>query len=195
MKELGVCPKLSQTDCGTENVLMTAIKSRLQASVNAGRYSSSVANIRIENWWSHNRKGYTGWLINVFKDMAATGEFNFGDTLHMKLAWYTVSPLLQYELDQVKIQWSTHYIRRTRHDTIPGRTDELFFLPELSARQNQGTNISDSEIDSACSEKGILMEDATVIMNDVDEELVEYFEYVVRKENLYNNNNNNKIFI
>ena len=29
MKELGVCPKLSKTDCGTENVLMTAIQSRL----------------------------------------------------------------------------------------------------------------------------------------------------------------------
>ena len=152
--------------------------------MNARRYSSSVANIRIENWWSHNRKGYTGWLINVFKDMVATDEFNLGNTLHMELAWYTVSPLLQYELDQVKLQWNTHYIRRTRHDTIPGRTDELFFLPELSARQNQGTNINDSEIDSACSEKGNLMEDATVIMNDAHEELVEYFSYVIRKENL-----------
>ena len=30
MKELGVCPKLLQTDCGTENVLMAAIQSRLQ---------------------------------------------------------------------------------------------------------------------------------------------------------------------
>ena len=28
------------------------------------------------------------------------------------------------------------------------------------------------------------MEDATIIMNDVDEELVEYFQYVVREENL-----------
>ena len=28
------------------------------------------------------------------------------------------------------------------------------------------------------------MEDATIVMNDVDEELVEYFKYVVREENL-----------
>ena len=35
MKEFGVCPKLLQTDCGTENVLMVAIQSRLQASVHA----------------------------------------------------------------------------------------------------------------------------------------------------------------
>ena len=163
---------------------MAAIQSRLQASVDAHRYSSSVANIRIENWWSHNRKGYTGCLINFFKDMVATGEFNFGNTLHMELAWYIFSPLLQYELDQVKLQWNTHYIRRTRHDTIPGRPDELFFLPELSGGQNQGTNISDSEKDSTYSEEENLKEDTTIVMNDADEELVEYFEYVVREENL-----------
>ena len=172
------------TDCGTENVLMAAIQSRLQASVDAHPYSSTVANVTIENRWPHNRKGYTGWLINFFKDIGATCEFNLGNSLHMELAWYTFSPLLQYELDQVKHQWNTHNIRRTRHDTLPGMPDELFFLPELSGGQNQGTNISDSEIDSAYSEKENLMEDATIIMNDADEELVEYFEYVVREENL-----------
>ena len=101
MKELELCPKLLQIDYGTETVLMAAIQSRLQASVYAHRYSSSAANIRIENWWSYNRKGYTVWLINFFKDMVAAGEFNLGNTLHMKLASYTFSPLLQHELDQV----------------------------------------------------------------------------------------------
>ena len=190
MKELGICSKLSQTDCGTKNVLMAAIQSRLEASVHAPCYSSSVANIRIENYWSHNRKGYTGWLINFFKDMVVTGEFNLGNTLHMELAWYTFSPLLQYELDQVKLQWNTHYTRRTRHDTIPGRSDELFFLLELSGGQSQGTNTSDLEINSAYLEEENLMEDATIIMNDVHLEIVEYFEYVVCKENsLYRSSN------
>ena len=116
--------------------------------------------------------------------MVETGEFILGNTLHMELVSYTFSPLLQYELDQVKLQWNTHYIRRTRHDNIPGRPDELFFLPELSGGQNQGPLISDSEIDSAYSEEENLMEDAEIIMNDVDEVLVEYFEYVVHEENL-----------
>ena len=117
--------------------------------------------------------------------MVATGEFNLGKTLHTELAWYTFSPLLQYELDQVKLQWNTHHIRKSRHNTIPGRPDELFFLPELSGGQNQGTNISsDSEIDSAYSEEENLMEDATIVMNDADEELVEYFEYVVQEDKL-----------
>ena len=56
------------------------MQSRLQASVDAYRYSSSVTNKRIENWWSHSRKGYTGWLINFFKVMVETGEFNLGNT-------------------------------------------------------------------------------------------------------------------
>ena len=116
--------------------------------------------------------------------MVETGEFNLGNTLHMELVSYTFSPLLQYELDQVKLQWNTHYIKRTRHDTILGMPDELFFLPELSGGQNQGTHTSDSEIDSAYSEEENLMEDAAIIMNDIDEVLVEYFEYVVHEENL-----------
>ena len=116
--------------------------------------------------------------------MVATGEFNLGNNLHMELAWYTFSLLLQYELDQVRLHWNTHY-RRTRHDTISGRPDELFFLPELSGGQNQVTNINDSEIDSAYSEEENLMEDATIVMNDADEELVEYFEYVVRERIYY----------
>ena len=37
--------------------------------------------------------------------MVATGKFNLGMTLQMELAWYTFSPLLQYELEQVKLQW------------------------------------------------------------------------------------------
>ena len=115
--------------------------------------------------------------------MVATGEFNLGNNLHMDLAWYTFSLLLQYELDQVRLHWNTHY-RRTRHDTISGRPDELFFLLELSGGQNQVTNINDSEIDSAYSEEENLMEDATIVMNDADEELVEYFEYVIHEENL-----------
>ena len=92
--------------------------------------------------------------------------------------------MLRYELDQVKLQWNTHYIRRTRHDTIPVRLDELLFLPELSGGQNQGTNIINSETDSAYSEKENLLEDVAIVMNDVDEGLVEYFEYVVHEENL-----------
>ena len=116
---------------------MAAMQSRLSA---CRRQWTLIAILRqlqtqIENWWSHNKKGYTGWLINFFKGMLATGEFNLGNTLHMELASYTFSPLVQYEPDQAKLQWNTHYIRGTRNDTIRGRADKFFFLPELSGVQ------------------------------------------------------------
>ena len=101
----------------------------------------------------------------------------------MELAWHTFSPLLQYKLDQVKLQWNTHILEE--QDMILSlEGQKVVLLPELSGGQNQRTNISDSEIDSAYSKEENLMEDATVIMNDVDEELVDYFENAAREENL-----------
>ena len=101
----------------------------------------------------------------------------------MELAWHTFSPLLQYKLDQVKLQWNTHILEE--QDMILSlEGQKVVLLPELSGGQNQRTNISDSEIDSAYSKEENLMEDATVIMNDVDEELVDYFENAAREKNL-----------
>ena len=60
----------------------------------------------------------------------------------------------------------------------------MFLLLEFSGGQNKAINISDSDIDSAYSKEENLMEDATIITNHVDEELVEYFKYALRKENL-----------
>ena len=103
----------------------------------------------------------------------------------MELAWHTFSPLLQYKLDQVKLQWNTHILEEQDMIlSLEGQT--VVLLPELSGGQNQRTNISDSEIDSAYSKEENLIEDATIIMNDVDEELVDYFENAAREKNLLN---------
>ena len=50
--------------------------------------------------------------------------------------------------------------------------------------QAASLTISDSEIDSAYSEEENLMGDVTIVMNNVDEELVEYLEFFVHEENL-----------
>ena len=60
----------------------------------------------------------------------------------------------------------------------------MFFLPKLSEGQNQRIYIGDSEIYSVYSEEENLMEDATYVMSNVDEGLVEYFEYVVHEKNI-----------
>ena len=49
----------------------------------------------------------------------------------MECLWYCFHQLLQAELDRVKDHWNTHRIRKSRHDTVPGRPDSLYFLPQL----------------------------------------------------------------
>ena len=52
VKELGFCPKKMRTDLGTENGIMADMHCYLVNDANAHSYGTSVANQRIENWWS-----------------------------------------------------------------------------------------------------------------------------------------------
>lgn len=56
--------------------------------------------------------------------------------LQTECLWFSFSQLLQKELDEVQHHWNTHYIRRSRHDTLPGRPDELYYLPENVNAEN-----------------------------------------------------------
>ena len=63
VKQIQGCPRLVQTDCGTENVVVAAIQgvfcinaSRPFDGPNSHRYGSSPSNQRIEAWWSYYRK-------------------------------------------------------------------------------------------------------------------------------------------
>ena len=52
----------------------------------------------------------------------------------MACLWFSFAQLLQDELDKVKQHWYTHLIRGCSRDTISGRPDEPFFLPELNGK-------------------------------------------------------------
>ena len=52
-------------------------------------------------------------------------------TLHKECLWFSFAELIQQDLDFVKIHWNTHYIHQSRHDAVPGKPDELYFLPDL----------------------------------------------------------------
>ena len=77
------------------------------------------------------RRNRSGWWINFFKSLAEQEIFNPGDEIQMACLWFCFAQLLQDDLDKVKEHGNTHLIRGSRHDTISGRLDELFFLPEL----------------------------------------------------------------
>lgn len=48
----------------------------------------------------------------------------------MESLWFSFSGLIQKELNEVCQHWNSHYIRKSRHNTVAGRPDELYYLPE-----------------------------------------------------------------
>lgn len=46
--------------------------------------------------------------------------------------WFCFSKIIQEESDKVKYYWNSHYIRQSKHDTVSGVPDILFFLSEYS---------------------------------------------------------------
>ncbi|XP_028416034.1 uncharacterized protein LOC114539597 [Dendronephthya gigantea] len=143
ISKYGGCPTLLRTDNGTENVNMAAIQAFLRcggedelAGSNAHRYGSSPANQRIECWWSFLRKNRSNWWINFFRDLIERGDLSTSNDLQKECLWFCFAKLLQDDLNSVTKHWNSHYIRKSRFDTVSGRPDELYFLPECSGAEN-----------------------------------------------------------
>ena len=43
--------------------------------------------------------------------------------------------------------WNTYYIRKSRQDTVPGRPDELFYLPKNSGFEDFRCSITEQRLD------------------------------------------------
>ena len=98
----------------------------------------------------------------------------------MTCLWFCFKDILQADLDHVRDHWNTHYIRKSRHDTIPARPDELFYLPE-----NGGFE------DFKCPVTEQLLDDMAVYCGSVEDEniFLEYFNYVLENLNLHHPTN------
>ena len=152
VKKYGGCPTLLRTDNGTENVIMAAMQAYFRTSgddemagINAHRYDFSQSNQRIESWWAFLQKNRSNWWMNCFKDMIETGHLNTSSDLDKECLWYCFANLLQEDLTSVKRNWNSHYIRKSRFDTVAGRPDELYFLPECNGAQNYAKQVTDAQ--------------------------------------------------
>ena len=79
--------------------------------------------------------------------------------------------VFQQDLDFVKLHWNTHHIRPSRHDTIPGRPDELFFIPELSGDEDQLQPVNETQVEDIVSQYGF-------VNPPEDNDHQDYFKYV-----------------
>ena len=90
--------------------------------------------------------------------------------LEMECLWFCFSELLQKVLDEVKEHWNTHRIRGSRHDTVKGRPDSLYYLPELHGATDQFL-LPITEVESNYAR-------THVVESDADNDYQEYFQYV-----------------
>lgn len=147
VREQKGCPEKVRTDNGTENGIIALMQCYFKNDVKAHSYGKSIANQRIEGWWSHFRRNRSTWWINFFKDLVETEEFSPGNEMQMECLWFCFSAVIQQDLDFVKEHWNTHTIRASSHNTIAGKPNELYLLPESKGGQDRLQPVSAQEIE------------------------------------------------
>jgi len=90
----------------------------------------------------------------------------------MECVWFVFSDFLQLELDKVKDEWNMYFIRQSRHNTVSGVPDELYYLPQTRGFEDCRFEVSIDDIENILNQR------------DGAGELLEYFKYVVREEGL-----------
>ena len=158
LQELGKMPLNLRTDCGSETGLIAGIHCTLLQDIHAHTYGKSVANQRIENWWSHFRRGHTNWLINFFKDLVDEGIYCLGNRVHSESAWLVFSNLIENYLQAVKRSWNSHYIRKSHCTVTPRVPDQLFFLPEQESFRDCGVTVTDSDIQQIIQQRDVFLQ-------------------------------------
>ena len=109
---------------------------------------------------------------NFFKDLESEGVLDSTSELRMECLWYCYATVLPNDLNILKEHWNSHRIRKSRHNTVSGRPDSLFYLPEHhGAVENLLLKVPQSEVD--------YVSEHIVNMNN-GSEYQDYFEYVRR---------------
>jgi len=166
---LGGCPAELITDLGTENGLAASLQAYFRENPDAHRYVSSPRNQRIEAWWSQFCKQRSSWWRNFFKDLESKHVIDTSSEINMEALWFSFSEVLQKDLDLVKEHWNTHRIRKSNYQTVAGRPDALYYLPEQIGSSDQKQHVSDSIINDVSNH---------VIMKDYSNDYSCYFNYV-----------------
>ena len=102
----------------------------------------------------------------------------------MECLWFCFSSLLQLDLDKVKDHCNSHYILKSRYDTVSGIPDILYFLPEYNGKQ-----------DCLCPVDAEVVEEMKTqceIENEQSSTYIDYFEYIMDELDLHPPTNENE---
>ena len=157
IKEVKGVPRILRGDRGTENVNVAGLQRffrRNSLDNMAGNksflYGRSVSNQRIEAWWAFLRKSETDWWIRFFKDLADVGHFDNSNPIHLNCIKFCFTAIIQDELTRIAKHWNLHKIRPCANtESVPGRPDVLYFLPQLHDTVDHKIVVSDDELSIA----------------------------------------------
>ena len=170
VSEVGGCPIELITVLGTENGLAAALQSFFRDNPEAHRFVASPRNQRIEGWWSYYSKSHSSWWRNFFGDLEFQGVVDTSSEISMECLCYCFNKVMQAEVTSVKEHWNTHRIRKSRNNTVPGRPDSLYFLPEIHGARDCLFQVPAAEVESGSQH---IIEDLDCPENDHQE----YFDY------------------
>eukprot|EP00794_Sanderia_malayensis_P002894 gene2894-3345_t len=168
----GGCPKELYTDLGTENGIMAGVHSFFTDDVDSHKYVPSPRNQRIEGCWSFLKKSWSSWWISFFKDLESKGDLNMFDPVQKECLWFCFAKIVQTSLDEIKNNWNIHYIRKSRFDTVSGRPDALYTIPEFHGGiSDLIVPVTNADLDYAYSH--------LVEASDNNSDYEEHFQYVI----------------
>ncbi|XP_053376118.1 uncharacterized protein LOC123543857 isoform X2 [Mercenaria mercenaria] len=129
-------PSRVRGDHGTENVAVCNIQRQILGADKAFIYGKSTSNQRIERWWGYLRQCRSDFWIHKLKILESEGWIVKENMLHRLSLQFVLLPVISKELENLRVSWNTHSIRRQRlGDTIPGIPDVLHTHPEITDPQ------------------------------------------------------------
>ena len=93
------------------------------------------------------RRNHSTWWINLFNDFVETGELSPGKEVEMECLWFCFSGLIQQDQDFVREHGKTHTIRASSYDTIAGKSNEFYVLPESRGGENKLHPVTPEEVE------------------------------------------------
>ncbi|XP_033099727.1 uncharacterized protein LOC117103268 [Anneissia japonica] len=99
-------------------------------------YGRSVANQRIEAFWSYLQRLCSRFWINHLKDLQDRGLVDTSNDVHVECR-FCLTDIIQRDFSRMARMWNQHRIRSQTNLEIPcGKPDILYFLPEIYGSRN-----------------------------------------------------------
>ena len=118
-------------------------------------------------------------METFFLHLETEGVIDMTSAIDKECLWFCFSKIIQKDFGVLTDHWNSHRIRKSRFETIPGRPNVLYYLPDLSGGATDlKLHVSDQQVNAVL---GYVSPD-----NNVLNEYQEYFAYVIRRLQLEN---------